>query len=689
MELFIQLGFATIAGGYLSFVVKDLCSFDQTFIVAIETEYIILSSIHGILSVFFLTTYYWVDVYVLLLSIPIHFGTFCQLILFISCCSCEYMIIIGREHRNELLSFRKKYRFIHMMPLCVFLLSLLEYFFPSLKLICGLFCSMVFYVFTTVYNNMMRVERICSLLNCFQEKERNKQNSTMQFVVHEIRVPINSLLLGLDILDDELAETYTDNRNYITNESKNVMYDTLSIMKNSLKFMNTTLSDFLSLQKIKNGLMELTYNPFQVVDLIKSVQLNYWPSFQKKNINVQTFIDSNLPKVIIGDRFYLEHVLVNLISNSIKFSPDNSVIEITIEVDDSKPNKEIVFRVRDQGIGISRDEADRLFDPFYQVKGENSSNGTGLGLSICKNIISSHGGIVSVKPRDVVSAENSNFNCEFSFSIPLKVPETGIEQSFDENSKKEFGKKSDSLDSEHSESSSSFSINKSKHSLRRLTNELKKRSDSQISKNSDKRGKNLVKLDIKKKKLLRLKERIKRSLNQNSSNGSSPHSVKSSTNSFQDLNMIAPINVLICDDTVSNRKLLEMILRKKVLSIETCNNGMEAIKLCNDLGLSYFDLIIIDNYMPKMNGIEATKELRRMGFNHLIICLTGSTDDETKDEILNSGADAFFYKPINNEIIDLILKHCATHDSLHYTDQNSIQRASLAAISELQIKSFF
>lgn len=100
---------------------------------------------------------------------------------------------------------------------------------------------------------------------------------------------------------------------------------------------------------------------------------------------MEKIIDQRLPVLIYGDQFRLEHVLSNFVSNSIKFSPEGSNVIVSISYKTRGLNL-VTFAVRDQGVGVSKDDQSRLFKVFSQIKPDELQNGegSGLGLSICK-----------------------------------------------------------------------------------------------------------------------------------------------------------------------------------------------------------------------------------------------------------------------------------------------------------------
>jgi hypothetical protein len=121
---------------------------------------------------------------------------------------------------------------------------------------------------------------------------------------------------------------------------------------------------------------------------------------------------------------------------------------------------------------------------------------------------------------------------------------------------------------------------------------------------------------------------------------------------------IPTLNVLVVDDSASNRKMLSMILKANDVAHETAENGRTAVEMVK-ANPSKYQLILMDNLMPVMNGVEATKELRAWGFPFLIIGITGNVMNDDLAEYLDSGADEVLLKPLKVASLRMLLHHIA------------------------------
>ena len=112
---------------------------------------------------------------------------------------------------------------------------------------------------------------------------------------------------------------------------------------------------------------------------------------------------------------------------------------------------------------------------------------------------------------------------------------------------------------------------------------------------------------------------------------------------------------LVVDDVMSNRKMLAMLLKKRGVEAMQVNNGQEALEMVSENPNAY-KLILMDNLMPVMNGLDATRQLRKSGFCHLIVGVTGNVMDDDINEFIDAGADMVLPKPFDMELFDKLLK---------------------------------
>jgi two-component system phosphate regulon sensor histidine kinase PhoR len=202
-------------------------------------------------------------------------------------------------------------------------------------------------------------------------------------VSHEIRSPMNSLLMQLKIISDGLAGDVTDKQKEI-----------LGRASEKILSLNNLVTDLLDLSRIESGLIAHEKEKVDMSALLREQLAFHSPYGSEKNIDIHLNLSQDLPQ-LFANRGNMEEVFSNLITNAIKYSPNNSHITISATFE----NDYIKTEVSDSGFGIGEEDIDKIFTRFYRVKDQNTRQiqGTGLGLSIVKSIVDSHHGKISVK----------------------------------------------------------------------------------------------------------------------------------------------------------------------------------------------------------------------------------------------------------------------------------------------------
>jgi CheY-like chemotaxis protein len=182
------------------------------------------------------------------------------------------------------------------------------------------------------------------------------------------------------------------------------------------------LNDILDISKIEAGKIVLSEETFALPVLADTVASIIKPRCDEKNITFTTVFDSFSPSAFISDPLRLRQVLINLLGNAVKFTPEQGRLEFRIEKKDRKDGAALVkFLIRDTGIGISEEALATIFQPFEQASGKITVQygGTGLGLSISRHIVQMLGGDITVKSK-------LGDGSEFSFSIWLRETEAEL-----------------------------------------------------------------------------------------------------------------------------------------------------------------------------------------------------------------------------------------------------------------------
>eukprot|EP01035_Chromulina_nebulosa_P017116 gene17116-22630_t len=148
------------------------------------------------------------------------------------------------------------------------------------------------------------------------------------------------------------------------------------------------------------------------------------------------------------------------------------------------------------------------------------------------------------------------------------------------------------------------------------------------------------------------------SIETNNNNSSSPSADSEDTPNSNSSESNRVYRVLIVDDVLMNRKMLNNILKKKGVIVDMAEDGLACINTVTSQPLNYYDIIFMDNQMPRMNGLEATKLLREKGYNQIIAGITGNAMDDDIIEFEQAGADLVLPKPLKMTTLDAFLIEC-------------------------------
>ncbi|MEJ2466472.1 MAG: PAS domain S-box protein [Candidatus Thiodiazotropha sp.] len=354
---------------------------------------------------------------------------------------------------------------------------------------------------------------------------------------HELRTPLNAIL--------GFSQVMQQDENLSTNQ-----HETLDIINHSGTHLLKLINDVLEIAKIEAGKLQLVITAFDLQGLVREVSDMMRLRAEQKGLQLELDQSSEFPRYIKGDEARLRQILVNLVSNAVKFTEKGGVT-IRLRCKENK-QQHLLIEVSDTGPGISKEDGQRLFKPFVQLPEGTSHGGTGLGLSIVRQFVQLMDGTITMESTP---GKGSIFCVE----LPLEV-------------------------TDYTE-------------------------------------------------IIQLSEKYQ-----------------------GDVTGLAPgqpsYRILIAEDQYDNQLLLKKLMNHIGFEVKIAKNGEECVQLFKEW---HPDLIWMDRRMPVMDGVEATRHIRRLrgGKKVKIVAVTASVFKEQQPELLDAGMDDYIRKPFQfREIYD-------------------------------------
>ena len=503
---------------------------------------------------------------------------------------------------------------------------------------------------------------------------------------HEIRTPINGIIGFTELL--KKSNMGEEEKEYV------------DIIDKSTENLLEIINNILDLSKIESKKIELDEILFSPVEEFENAVDVYMPKVASKNINLSLLMDSGFNNFLLGDVVKIKEILLNLISNAVKFTPENGQISVLIKNLSNKEDtkQKIYFEVSDSGIGISEEEMADIFNAFSQADSTitRKYGGTGLGLTISSNYVSLMGGKLEVSSKKDVGS-NFYFTIELQKEKPLKTTQQNRFSSMhaliikgkntlltetEEAYMHYFGAKAKVVTAEAFQKMPQVDakvIIAHYNSLKKDTfNALKSQKIPTILILPTKYHTRLG--DFKTETIFPIFEPI---------NLSKMAKILTEIAKKYHINITPEVNdkqrvtrkrsnkikreILIAEDNEINQKLLLKILENYDLNVTTAINGAEAVEAVKN---AHFDLIFMDIAMPVMDGVTATKNIiayeKEQEKEHTpIIAVTANALKGDKERFLNDGLDDYIAKPAKQHEIQAILEKydiTINHDNIQESD---------------------
>ena len=500
---------------------------------------------------------------------------------------------------------------------------------------------------------------------------------------HEIRTPMNSIMGLCELsMEEEMSDTVRDNCNNVYVAGRNLL---------------GIINDLLDFSKIESGRMELRPDEYELSSLLNDVIQMAMARKGQKAIEFLVDCDPNIPNRLYGDELRIRQVVTNLLTNAIKFTHEGGVL-LRVSARKESYGVNLMFAVSDSGIGIKKENKDKIFRSFSQVdtKKNRAIEGTGLGLSISKQLVKQMGGFIFL---DSEYGKGSTFTVVIPQKVVNEEPLTKVDENAKYNILTYF---------ELEEHNTLFAAKHYAEIIANIGAELGLAYQFASSAQEAKRyveTETFTHLFISEAEYAKDREYFDSLLEQmpvvviTNQNGSAklsegiqsickPFYVLSVSNVLQGEKLrfngrrskirrrfIAPkASVLVVDDNQMNLKVVNGLLRPYRMEVVTADSGPGAIELLKQRS---FDMIFMDHMMPVMDGVEALKMIRTIEYGCCktvpIVALTANAVSGAREMFLNEGFCDMVAKPIEMSLFERTLQRWLPEELIEREEEDDEQ----------------
>ena len=518
-------------------------------------------------------------------------------------------------------------------------------------------------------------QALSDALEAAEEASRAK-TAFLSNMSHEIRTPMNAII-GLDSIALKDPDTPEKTKGY------------LEKIGTSAEHLLGLINDILDMSRIESGRVSLRNEEFSFAKLLEAINTMFSSQCRDKGLDYQCHINGHVDDYYIGDNMKLRQVLINILGNAVKFTPDGGKVELQVERKAQYDGKSTLqFRISDTGIGISKEFLPKLFDTFAQEDASATSKygSSGLGLAITKSIVEMMNGNIKV---DSVKGEGSTFTVTVTlYDADDKGAARGASDIRPEDMTVLIVD-DDPVACEHA----SLVLEKAG-----IASEVAASGAEAIEmvklRHARREPYNLILVDWQMPEMdgVETTRRIRAVTGDESAiviltaynwDDILDEAIQAGVDSFiakplfaaavleefksalQRKNLasgqreakaeLAGRRILLAEDMQVNAEIMTMVLQMRQMEVDTAENGRVAVEKFASNPEGWYDAILMDMRMPEMDGLEAARTIRAMDRPDAktipIIALTANAFDEDVQRSLQAGLNAHLSKPVQPDTL--------------------------------------
>ncbi len=527
-----------------------------------------------------------------------------------------------------------------------------------------------------IYSIIQKRERQTEVEKILAEESSRAKTSFLSNMSHEIRTPMNAII-GLDniaLRDPDISQRTRQHLEKIGASAKHLL---------------GLINDILDMSRIESGRMVLKNEEFSFREFLEQINVIINGQCQDKGLNYECNIVGNVGDYYYGDDMKLKQVLINILGNSVKFTPKGGTVSLTIEqMREFEGFCSLRFTMRDTGIGMDKEYIPKIFEAFSQEDAaSNRYGGSGLGMAITRSFVDMMNGEIHIDSEKGVGtvftvtvtlkASTRSVQADSDFSLPeglhaLIVDDDEIACEHTQVVMRSIGIESETVTSPEKALEKLRSAHQQGNPYPLLLTDYKMPglngmqlvralrefdggetmaimltgyngdvSDEELSSNGldGILGKPFFS-DTLLRELRHVMDR-RRGIEQAANTGMEEEKI---------LEILSGRRVLMAEDVEQNAEILADLLEMEEMVPEHAENGQKAVEMFAQSGEGYYDIILMDVRMPVMDGLSATKAIRAMGRPDAqtipIIAMTANVFDEDVEKSLQAGMNAHLSKPV-------------------------------------------